>query len=142
MYDDNVKAMFTKGYADSVRESEISHNHGTVWYLSHYPVLNKKGEVQYVFDCAEWYKGVSLNIQYCQGPDLVNKPIRVFQRFQQFKYVTMTNIEAMYVQVRSLNYIRILWDSFGMKKMVQWHSTKCYIIFYVVSVVTAVLLIL
>ena len=113
VYDENVKVMFTKGYAEPVPKSELSLNDGTVWYLPHHPVLNKKGKVRPVFDCAAKYKGVSLNSQCYQGPDLVNKLIGVLLRFRQFKYAITADIEAMYLQVKipeiDRNSLRFLW---------------------------------
>ena len=42
VYDQNVRVMFEKGYAEPVPEPEINLKDGTVWYLPHNPVLNKK----------------------------------------------------------------------------------------------------
>ena len=113
VYDQNVRVMFEKGYAEPVPEPEINLKDGTVWYLPHHPVLNKKGKVRPVFDCAAKYQGISLNSQCYQGPDLTNKLMGVLLRFRQFKYAITADIEAMYLQVKipesDRNALRFLW---------------------------------
>ena len=99
----------------SIPDSELGLNDGSVWYLPHHHVTSeaKPGKIRVVFDCAAKFRDVSLNNQCLQGPDLVNKLIHVLLRFRQFSYAVMADIEAMYLQVCippvDRNALRFLW---------------------------------
>ena len=56
---------------------------GSLWYLHHHGVCNpnKPGKVRVVFDCACQWKGVSLNKELLQGPDLTSSLIGVLLSF-------------------------------------------------------------
>ena len=75
---------------------------GTRWYLPHHPVFNpqKPGKVRVVFDCSAKYYGTSLNDQLLQGPDLTNSLVGVLSRFREDKVALMSDVEAMFHQVR------------------------------------------
>ena len=116
MYDENINQMVSKGYAERVPKSELLIDDGSVWYLPHHHVLHpaKPGKIRIVFDCAAKFRGVSLNNQCLQGPDLTNKLIDVLLRFRQFRFGIMADIESMYLQVRipdkDRNALRFLWN--------------------------------
>ena len=118
-YDENVKQMVSKGYAEVVPCSELDIHDGSVWYLPHHHVVSpsKPNKLRVVFDCAAKFHDVSLNSQCLQGPDLVNKLIHVLLRFRQFRFAVMADIEAMYLQVRvphcDRNALRFLWVNDG-----------------------------
>ena len=78
-YDENVKQMVSKGYAEVVPCSELDIHDGSVWYLPHHHVVSpsKPNKLSVVFDCAAKFHDVSLNSQCLQGPDLFNKLIHV-----------------------------------------------------------------
>ena len=83
MYSTTVINYIKNGYAKEVDEPlKISCK---TWYLPHHPVLNanKPGKVRVVFDCTAKYKGISLNSQLLQGPDLMNNLVGVVIRFRQ-----------------------------------------------------------
>ena len=115
-YDENINQMVTKGYAERVPKSELLIDDGSVWYLPHHHVLlpAKPGKIRIVFDCAAKFRGVSLNNQCLQGPDLTNKLIDVLLRFRQFRFGIMADIESMYLQVhipdKDRNALRFLWN--------------------------------
>ena len=114
-YAENVDKLLTDGYAERVPEHEVSLSDGTVWYIPHHAVTNpaKPEKVRNVYDCSAKVKGVSLNNQTMQGPDLTNKLVNILLRFRQFRYGIMADIEAMYYQVRvpvhDRNALRFLW---------------------------------
>ena len=57
--------------------------------------------------------GTSLNDQLLQGPDLTNTIVGVLTRFRQEQITFMSDIEAMFYQVRvcpgDCDYLRFLW---------------------------------
>lgn len=71
-------------------------------FPAHHPVanVNKPGKVRVVFDCAGKYRGISLNNQIMQGPDLMNSLVGVVIRFRQERIALAADIEAMFHQVR------------------------------------------
>ena len=99
VYDQNIKKLVQNGYAERVPEDEFNRNDGSVWYIPHHPVF-KPGKLRPVFDCSVRYKGVSLNGECMQGPNLTNNLVHVLLRFWQFKYAIMADVESMYLQVR------------------------------------------
>lgn len=66
-----------------------------------------------VFDCGASFKEASLNVSLLQGPDLTSKLIRVLTRFRKEPIVLMSDIEAMFHQVRvpeeDVDLLRFLW---------------------------------
>lgn len=61
--------------------------------------MNKPGKVRVVFDCAAKYKGISLNRQLLQGPDLMNNLIGVVIIFRLEEVALAADIEATFHQV-------------------------------------------
>lgn len=53
-----------------------------------------------VFDCTAAYRGVSLNEQLLQGPNLTNTLITVLIRLRQKHTSLMADIKAMFYQVK------------------------------------------
>ena len=85
------------------------------WYLPHHPVYHhqKPGKVRVVFDCAAKWRGILLNNQLLQGPDLTQSLVDVLSRFRQDRVALMSDIEAMFHQVHvcpcDRSYLRFLW---------------------------------
>ena len=106
--------MLTKGYAEEVPDDKIERK-SKVWYLPHHAVITEKkpDKLRIVFDCASKYQGESLNDKCFQGPDLNNSLLNVLLRFRQHQYAIMSDIEAMYYQVRvpedDRDALRFLW---------------------------------
>ena len=127
-YDEGIRAMLDKGYAERVPDSELSVSDGCVWYLPHHHVMSaaKPGKIRIVFDCAAQYRGISLNNQCFQGPDLTNKLINVLLKFRQYRFGIMADIEGMYLQVRipdkDRNALRFLW--FDQGRLVEYRMTS------------------
>ncbi len=104
-----------KGYARKVPSEKLNRNDGRVWYLPHHGIYHPKkpNKIRVVFDCSAEYQGTSLNQQLFQGPDLTNGILGVLLRFRQEKVAYMTDVEAMFHQVRvpddECDLLRFLW---------------------------------
>lgn len=106
--------LLSKGYAVEVPENERSRNNGRVWYIPHHGVTHpQKGKLRVVFDCAASFQGKSLNEELLQGPDLTNGLVGVLTRFRHECVALISDIEAMYHQVRvpdeDSDLLRFLW---------------------------------
>ena len=73
----------------------------------------KPGKTRVVFDCSSKYHGTSLNDKLLQGPDFTNSLVGVLIRFRQETVALMSDVEAMFHQVRvkpeDCNALRFLW---------------------------------
>ena len=107
--------LLVKGYAKRVPEDCRSRDDGKVWYLPHHSVVHprKPEKVRVVFDCAAPYRGTSLNERVLRGPDLTNKLVGVLLRFREELFALMTDVEAMYHQIKvhpdDVDALRFLW---------------------------------
>ena len=112
-YRDFMDDLINKGYTRKVSEENL--DNPNVWYLPHHAVFHpqKPGKVRVVFDCSAKFQGTSLNDQLLQGPDLTNTLVGVLTRFRQEQIAFMSDIEAMFYQVRvspsDCDYLRFLW---------------------------------
>ena len=113
-YQSFMSDLLSKGYAAEVpKERTVSENE-RVWYIPHHGVYHpQKGKLRVVFDCAASYQGKSLNGELLQGPDLTNTLIGVLTRFRHDHIALMSDIEAMYHQVKvppeDSDLLRFLW---------------------------------
>ncbi|XP_068729037.1 uncharacterized protein [Montipora capricornis] len=104
-----------KGYAKQVPVKELYPNGRPSWYLPHHAVFHphKPDKLRVVFDCAARFKGTSLNDQLLHGPDLTNSLFGVLQRFRQEPVALVSDIEAMFHQVKvdplDSDALRFLW---------------------------------
>lgn len=118
-YCNTMQDNIDNGYAHLVPKEELEGTKGKVWYLPHQPVINpmKPDKTRIVFDCASVYKGVSLNSQVLQGPDLTNNLLGVILRFRENRIALMGDIQAMFHQVnvcpRDQDVLRFLWWTGG-----------------------------
>ena len=106
--------MINSGYAEVVPQDQLDGKDGSVWYLSHHGVYHpKKQTLRVVFDCGAGFKGTSLNCQLLEGPDLTNSLFGVLTRFRQENVALMTDIQAMFHQVkvseRHVDFLGFLW---------------------------------
>jgi hypothetical protein len=113
-YSEFIGNLLSMGYAEKVPEEERGRSDGHVWYLPHHPVFHPtKGKLRVVFDCSAKYRDISLNSQLLTGPNLTNTLVRVLMRFRQDPVVIMSDIEAMFHQVRVVcnqrDFLRFLW---------------------------------
>ncbi|KAL9951191.1 hypothetical protein ACROYT_G043811 [Oculina patagonica] len=112
-YTDFMDDLLRKNYAEKVTSADLSLK--DTWYLPHHPFFHsqKPEKVRVVFDCSARYRGTSLNNQLLQGPDLTNTLVGVLTRFREDPVALMSDIEAMFYQVRvrpsDRNYLRYLW---------------------------------
>ncbi|KAL7870792.1 hypothetical protein SRHO_G00082890 [Serrasalmus rhombeus] len=109
-----VSDLLSKGYAVEVPANKLNRNDGQVWYIPHHGVIHpQKGKLRVVFDCASSFQGKSLNEELLQGPDLTNSLVGVLTRFRHDHIALISDIEAMYHQVRvpdeDSNLLRFLW---------------------------------
>ena len=110
-YMDNLLA---NDYASEASEENVGQLE-THWYLPHHPVFHpqKPGKLRVVFDCSAEYHNTSLNKQLLQGPDLTNSLVGVLTRFRQEPIAFISDIEAMFHQVRvqptDREALRFLW---------------------------------
>lgn len=112
-YVEEMESLIAKGYAERVpgQKGPI----GRTWYLPHHPVLspNKPEKTRIVFDCAAVFKGVALNMQVMQGPDMMNDLQGILLRFREGKVALSADIEAMFHQVlvtpKDRDALRFLW---------------------------------
>lgn len=110
-----VTDVINKGYAEAIPQDQLQRDDGKVWYIQHHGVYHpkKKKKIRVVFDCSAVFKGMSLNSQLLQGPNLTNTLLGVLTRFRQDHVTLMADIEAMFHQVkvsqRNVDFLRFLW---------------------------------
>ena len=113
-YCEQMNIALANDYAEVVLDEQIDESH-RVWYIPHHPVLNprKPEKVRVVYDCAARSNHTSLNNNLMTGPDLVNKLFKVLLRFRKEKIAIVSDIEAMFYQVRvapkDKDSLRFLW---------------------------------
>lgn len=94
-----MKSLFEKGYAEEIPPEQLLRDDHRIWYIPHHGVYHpKKKKIRVVFDCTASYKGVSLNEELLQGPDLTNTLIGVLQRFREEPVAMMADIESMFTK--------------------------------------------
>jgi hypothetical protein len=126
-YDEEIMKLVSKGYAEKV-PSDVVDSSSRVWFLPHQVVLSDKkpGKLRIVFDCAAKFHGESLNDKCLQGPNLCNKVLDVLNRFRQYPFTVVADIEAMYYQVLvppdERDVLRFLW--FDGSDVVQYRMTR------------------
>ncbi|XP_072050041.1 uncharacterized protein [Amphiura filiformis] len=114
-YTEFMNKMEDKNYSERVPEEELERSEGkSIWYIPHHAVKHpQKKTVRVVFNCPSRYKGVSLNDQLLQGPDLTNRLHGIIMRWRQEYTAIMADIESMYYQVcvppESKDLLRYLW---------------------------------
>lgn len=115
-YKDFMVDILNKGFAIKMTpEQKIKTSQSKrIWYIPHHGVYHpKKHKLRVVFDCGASYQGTSLNPHLLQGPDLTNSLVGVLTRFRQKGIAFMTDIEAMFHQVKvpedDSDLLRFLW---------------------------------
>lgn len=113
-YQSFMSDSLNKGYAVKVDKEQPEPENGRVWYIPHHGVYHpRRGKLRVVFDCAASYQGKSLNGELLQGPNLTNSLIGVLTRFRHHSIALMSDIEAMYYQVKvppeDTDLLRFLW---------------------------------
>ncbi|XP_052407932.1 uncharacterized protein LOC127953079 [Carassius gibelio] len=113
-YNNFLADVISNGYAEEVPKHQLETPTGKVWYIPHHGVYHpRKGKLRVVFDCGAEYKGISLNSQLLQGPNLTSSLVGVLMRFRQEQVAIMADIKAMFHQVKVAekhrDYLRFLW---------------------------------
>ena len=106
--------LIESGFAERVPDTDLERSDGKVWYIPHHGVYHpQKKKMRVVFDCGASFKEASLNAHLLQGPDLTSMLIGVLTRFRKEPIVLMSDIEAMFHQVRvpeeDADLLRFLW---------------------------------
>lgn len=106
--------LISNGYAERVPHSDLERSDGKVWYIPHHGVYHpQKKTIRVVFDCGASFKDASLNAHLLQGPDLTSTLVGVLTRFRKEPIVLMSDIKAMFHQVRvpeeDADLLRFLW---------------------------------
>ena len=98
-YKECMEDLLKKGYSTKALPAEA---HGKTWYVPHHAVQHpaKLGKVHVEFDCSAKYHNKSLKDELLQGPDLTNSLVGVLTRFRQDPVAFMSDVEAMFHQVR------------------------------------------
>ncbi|KAK0135648.1 hypothetical protein N1851_028511 [Merluccius polli] len=100
-YVESMNNLIESGFAERVPDTDLERNDGKVWYIPHHGVYHpQKRKMRVVFDCGASFKEASLNSHLLQGPDLTSMLIGVLTRFRKEPIVLMSDIEAMFHQVR------------------------------------------
>ncbi|XP_064637867.1 uncharacterized protein LOC135494046 [Lineus longissimus] len=102
LYQETMNGYISQGYARLMTAKEAAVSTPRTWYLLHHGVTNpnKPGKVRVVYDAASSFQGHSLNSALMSGPDLLNSLFGVLQRFRLKPVGLVTDIRAMYHQVR------------------------------------------
>ena len=113
-YVDFMDKLLQNGYAERVPDEERGRCDGRVSYLPHHGVGGQKsGKLRVVFDCSSSFRGVSLNVNLLQGPDLTTPLVDVLIRFRQDRIAFIGDVETMFYQVhvprRDRDLLRFLW---------------------------------
>lgn len=113
-YTNFLADVISNGYAEQVPLHQLEPQVGKVWYIPHHGVYHpRKGKLRVVFDCGAEFKGVSLNSQLLQGPNLTSSLIGILMRFRQERVAIMADIQAMFHQVKvaekHVDFLRFLW---------------------------------
>ncbi|KAL4008191.1 hypothetical protein ACER0C_002043 [Sarotherodon galilaeus] len=113
-YQSFMSDLLNRGYAVQVPNTKTTPENERVWYIPHHGMYHpQKRKLRVVFDCAASFQGKSLNEELLQGPDLTNTLIGVLTRFRWDHIALMSDIEAMYHQVRvppeDSDLLRFLW---------------------------------
>lgn len=87
-------------YEVRVPEDQLHRDNGRVWYIPHHGVHHqRKGALRVVFDCGATFRGMSLNSELLQGPNLTSTMQGVLMRFRPEPAAFMDDIQAMFHQV-------------------------------------------
>ena len=115
-YCEFMKKLFKAGHARKVPKERLLERS---WYIPHHGVYHpSKKKLRVVFDCSAELDGVSLNSMLLQGPDFMNSMLGVLVRFRIGLIPVMTDIEAMYYQVKipeeHCKFLRFFWWEDGL----------------------------
>ena len=109
-------------------EAELVNDPNTEgWYIPHHGVFHplKPGKLRVVFDCSVSFRGVSLNQNLLQGPDLNNSLAGLLCRFRKEKVAVTCDIKKMFHQFRvakeDRDYLRFLWFKPGSAEISDYH---------------------
>ena len=94
-YTDFIDDLLVKGHARKITDGKKRCKTDITWYLPHHNVVNPKKpeKARVVFDCAAKCRGVSLNSNVLQGPNLTNSLIGVLCRFRQEHVALVKDVE-------------------------------------------------
>jgi len=113
-YSEYMRIMTDNNFVERVPDNELNTKPGKSWYINHHGVYHKqKHKLRIVFNCSLKYKGISLNDNLCQGPDLTNNLQGVLLRFRREPVAIVADVQKMFYQVRvnreHVDYLRFFW---------------------------------
>ena len=75
---------------------------GNAWFVLHHGVYHpeKTNKIRIVFDCSAKFRGVCINDNLLQGPDITNTLVGVLVRFRQERIPIRSDIQSMFHQIR------------------------------------------
>ena len=131
-YERVIKDYLEKGYAKKLSDTEAEKTSDVTWYLPHHGVVNpNKSKIRVVYDAAAEYKGVSLNKELLQGPQLNNNLLGVLLRFRKETIALTSDIESMFHRVHcaeeDTDALRFLWWSEGFDKPPSEHKMMVHL---------------
>ena len=99
VYQEQMEDMLNGGVASNLDPSEIKECQGPVHYISHYEVINLKSSstpVRIVFNSSAKFNGLSLEVHWVKGLDLMNNMLGIILRFREGRITMAGNIRKMY----------------------------------------------
>ena len=115
-HDDYQKFMadILDDYAEKVPEIEMGNQGNLINYIPHTGVYHPKNKkIRIIFDSSAQYRGVSLNQELLQGPDLNNDLVGILLRFREEPVAFLADIKGMFhkfhVAEQHRNFLRFLW---------------------------------
>ena len=99
-YTQQVERLLDQGYAELCRGEESQSP--VAWYLPHFGVRNpnKPNKLRLVFDAAAKSRGISLNDQLLEGPDLLQSLQGILFRFREGIVGVTADIREMFLQIK------------------------------------------
>ena len=103
VYKDQIQDMIKRGVARKLSQEELEKYRGPIHYISHHEVIKENSAstpCRIVFNASQKYNGLSINDFWAKGPDLINNPMGILIRFQEFPYPVAGDIKKMYHSIK------------------------------------------
>ncbi|XP_045506279.1 uncharacterized protein LOC123702546 [Colias croceus] len=99
-YTAEIQNLINKGYAAPVTNDDLPAT--TTWYLPHFAVVNpnKPGKLRVVFDAAARDKGVCLNDELLDGPDLLQSLPGILYKYRENEVAVTADVKEMFLQIK------------------------------------------
>jgi len=128
---ESMQSNIDNGHVQRVPHDELHFTPGSAWYIPVFCVTHpKKNKIRLVFDSAATYKGVCLNNELLQGPDINTSLATVLNRFRKHKIGFTADIESMFYAFHlppsDCNYSRFFWwkNNDPNERLVEYRATR------------------